>query len=137
MTHGCSPSRLYSDDRNRCTMGSNFVRVMWSNGLTAYPTGDEVGAAVTASYRAVFALPRGRTLLAAPLAVADLHDHQTAANADNMHDLCLGQLPPGARLRGIRIDAGLIHDPNGDHNGAQRLRLRPSEMPSAQASGTP
>ncbi len=92
-------------------MGSNFVRVMWSNGLTAYPTDDEVGAAVTASYRAVFALPRGRTLLAAPLAVADLHDHQTAANADNMHDLCLGQLPPGARLRGIRIDAGLIHDP--------------------------
>ncbi len=110
---------------------------MWSNGLTAYPTGDEVGAAVTTSYRAVFALPRGRTLLAAPLAVADLHDHQTAANADNMHNICLGQVPPGARLRGIRIDTGLIQDPNGDPNAVERLRLRPSEMPSAQARVTP
>ncbi len=87
--------------------------------------------------RAVKSLPRSRTLIAAPLAVADLHDHQTAANADNMHDLCLGQLPPGARLRGIRIDAGLIQDPNGDHNAVERLRLRPNEMPSAQASSTP
>jgi hypothetical protein len=35
---------IYRDDRNRCLVGKKFVRVMWSNGLTAYPTGEEVGA---------------------------------------------------------------------------------------------
>ena len=48
---------LYRGDRNRCTVGKTFVRVMWSNGLTAYPTGVEVGAAVVASYRALYELP--------------------------------------------------------------------------------
>lgn len=35
---------IYRNDANRCTVGKTFVRVMWSNGLTAYPTGAEVGA---------------------------------------------------------------------------------------------
>jgi hypothetical protein len=41
---------IYLGDPNRCTVGKTFVRVMWSNGLTAYPTGEEVGAPVAASY---------------------------------------------------------------------------------------
>ncbi len=36
---------IYRGDANRCSVGKTFVRVMWSNGLTAYPTGAEVGAA--------------------------------------------------------------------------------------------
>lgn len=40
---------IYRGDANRCTVGRTFVRVMWSNGLTAYPTGAEVGAPVVAS----------------------------------------------------------------------------------------
>ena len=43
---------IYHGDANRCTVGKTFVRVMWSNGLTAFPSGDEVGAPVVASYRA-------------------------------------------------------------------------------------
>lgn len=113
---------LYRGDGNRCTVGRTFVRVMWSNGLTAYPTGDEVGAAVVASYRALYKLPSGKVVAVAPLDVADLHDHSTAANADNMHDLCLPQPPRGARLRGVRIGGGLIQDPNGDPNAAQTFR---------------
>jgi hypothetical protein len=35
---------IYRRDKNRCEVGTTFVRVMWSNGLTAYPTGEEVGA---------------------------------------------------------------------------------------------
>jgi len=111
--------RLYKNDQNRCTTGSTFIRVMWSNGLTAYATGEEVGAAVTDSYRAVFKLANGKRTSFAPLAVADLYDHSTAANADNMHDLCLDDIPRGAKLRGITIGADLIQDPNGDPNRAQ------------------
>ena len=48
---------------------------MWSNGLTAYPTGAEVGAPVVASYRAIYKLPNGKVVAIAPLEVADLHDH--------------------------------------------------------------
>jgi hypothetical protein len=44
---------IYRGDRNRCKVGKSFVRVMWSNGLTAYPTGAEVGAPVVSSYRAI------------------------------------------------------------------------------------
>lgn len=113
---------LYRGDRNRCTVGRTFVRVMWSNGLTAYPTGTEVGAAVVASYRALYKLMSGRVVAIAPLDVADLHDHSTAANADNMHDLCLPRPPRGAKLRGVRIGGGLIQDPNGDPNDAQTFR---------------
>lgn len=113
---------IYRGDRNRCTVGKTFVRVMWSNGLTAYPTGAEVGAPVVASYRAIYKLPNGKALAIAPLDVADLHDHPSAANADNMHDLCLPRPPRGAKLKGVTIAGGLIQDPNGDPNAAQNFR---------------
>ena len=115
---------IYRVDRNRCTVGSTFVRVMWSNGLTAYPTGEEVGAPVLASYRALYRLPGGRgTAAIAPLEVADLHDHETSFNADNMHDLCLPEVPHGAKLSAITIGADLIRDPNGDPNEAQDFKV--------------
>ncbi len=113
---------IYRGDRNRCTAGRTFVRVMWSNGLTAYPTGAEVGAPVVASYRAIYRLPNDRALALAPLEVADLHDHPSAANADNMHDLCLPRPPRGAELTAVTIGGGLIQDPNGDPNLAQKFR---------------
>ena len=94
---------------------------MWSNGLTAYPTGAEVGAPVVASYRAIYRLPNGKIVAIAPLEVADLHDHDAAFNADNMHDLCLPP-PRGATLAGVTIGGGLIQDPNGDPNTAQKFR---------------
>ncbi|HEY5332369.1 MAG TPA: hypothetical protein VIJ21_02395 [Solirubrobacterales bacterium] len=114
---------IYRNDPNRCTVGKTFVRVMWSNGLTAYPTGEEVGAPVTASYRAIYKLPSGRTEAVAPLEVADLYDYETSFNADNMHDLCLPQVPGGARLTGVTIAGGLIQDPDGDPNLPQRFTL--------------
>ena len=113
---------IYRGDRNSCTVGKTFVRVMWSNGLTAYPTGAEVAAPVVASYRAIYKMPNGRAVALAPLDVADLHDHPNPANADNMHDLCLPRPPRGATLAGVRIGAGLIQDPNGDPNVAQKFR---------------
>ncbi len=113
---------IYRGDPNRCMVGSTFVRVVWSNGLTAYPTGEEVGASVVASYRATYHLRNGGHIALAPLAVADLHDHSTAANADNMHDLCLPRPPRGANLTGVTIGGGLIQDPNGDPNPPQRFR---------------
>lgn len=119
--------KLYRGDKNRCGVGKTFLRVMWSNGLTAYPSGEEVGAAVTDSYRAVYRLPSGRPLAVAPLEVADLHDHESSFNADNMHDLCLPRPPRGAILARVRIGAGLIQDPNGDPNEAQRFA--PSQAP--------
>jgi hypothetical protein len=114
---------IYGRDRNRCAAGSNFVRVMWSNGLTAYPSGEEVGTPVTASYRALYRLPNGKTVAVAPLEVADLHDHESSFNADNMHDLCLPQIPRGAKLTGVTIAANLIQDPNGDPNPAQKSQV--------------
>jgi hypothetical protein len=116
---------IYDGDPNRCTVGKTFVRVMWSNGLTAYPTGEEVGAAVTASYRALYKLPQGKTVAIAPLEVADLYDHETSFNADNMHDLCLPRPPRGAELTGVTIAGGLIQDPDGDPNLAQKFRVVP------------
>jgi hypothetical protein len=113
---------IYHGDANRCTVGKTFVRVMWSNGLTAYPTGAEVGAPVVASYRAIYKLPNGTVVAIAPIEVADLHDHANSANADNMHDLCLPRLPRGAKLRGVTIGGGLIQDPNGDPNATQKFR---------------
>jgi hypothetical protein len=115
---------IYRNDRNRCQVGKTFVRVMWSNGLTAFPTGEEVGAAVSASYRAIYRLPGGKTDAIAPLEVADLYDHETSFNADNMHDLCLAKVPHGARLVGVTIAVDLIQDPNGDPNLAQNFKLR-------------
>jgi hypothetical protein len=114
---------IYRGDANRCTVGQTFVRVMWSNGLTAYPTGEEVGTSVVASYRAVYRLPSGKAVAVAPLEVADLHDHANSFNADNMHDLCLPRPPRGAKLTAVTIDGGLIQDPNGDPNVAQSSPL--------------
>lgn len=113
---------IYRGDANRCETGAAFVRVMWSNGLTAYPSGEEVGTAVAASYRARYRLPSGQSVAIAPLEVADLHDHESSFNADNMHDLCLPRLPRGAKLTGVTIAADLIQDPNGDPNPAQSFR---------------
>lgn len=113
---------IYHGDANRCTVGQTFVRVAWSNGLTAYPTGAEVGAPVVASYRAMYRLRNGKVVAVAPIAVGDLNDHATSANADNMHDLCLPRLPRGAKLTGVTIGGGLIQDPNGDPNIAQKFR---------------
>jgi hypothetical protein len=117
------PASIYKDDQNRCTTGKVFVRVMWSNGLTAYPTGEEVGSAVVGSYRATYKLKNGKSKTLKPLAVADLHDHASAFNSDNMHDLCLPQPPSGSKLSGIRIGAKLIQDPNGDPNDAQKFAV--------------
>jgi hypothetical protein len=97
---------------------------MWSNGLTAYPTGAEIGAPVVASYRALYKLPSGKVVAIASLNVADLHDHPNSANADNMHDLCLPRPPRGAKLSGVTIGGGLIQDPNGDPNVAQKFKAR-------------
>lgn len=127
-TWALTPS-IYRGDRNRCQVGKTFVRVMWSNGLTAYPTGEEVGPSVTASYRAIYRLPNRNTVAIAPLEVADLHDHQSSFNADNMHDLCLPQVPHGAELTEVTIAANLIQDPNGDPNLAQKFRTRRSPAP--------
>jgi hypothetical protein len=125
---------LYRGDRNRCEAGKTFVRVMWSNGLTAHPTGEEVGAAVAASYRALYELP-SRTVAIAPLEVADLHDHESSFNADNMHDLCLPRVPRGAALVGVTIAADLIQDPNGDPNLAQRFRVEGYAPTSLRRNG--
>jgi hypothetical protein len=114
---------IYRGDHNRCTVGETFVRVMWSNGLTAYPTGAEVVAPVGASYRAIYKLPNGKVVAIAPLEVADLHDHPSAANADNMHDLCLPHLPRAAKLTGVTIGGELIQDPNGDPNATQKFKV--------------
>ncbi len=123
---------VYRGDANRCQTGKTFVRVMWSNGLTAYPSGEEVGAPVAASYRARYKLPNGKRVAIAPLEVADLHDHESAFNADNMHDLCLPAPPPAARLTGVTIAANLIQDPNGNPNPAQNFRLAPAAAGFAQ-----
>ena len=108
-------------DRNRCTVGKNSARVVWSNGLTAYPDGSEIGASVVNSYRAYFALPSGKVIRVKPLAVADLADHSKTANDDNMHDLCLPAVPKGAVLNAVTIGANQIQDPNGDPNEKQKL----------------
>ena len=113
---------IYRGDANRCTVGKTFVRVMWSNGLTAYPTGAEVGAPVVASYRAVYKLPSGKLVAVAPLEVADLHDHPSAANADNMHDLCLPRLPRGAKLTGVTIGGGA--DPGPQRRSEHRSEVQ-------------
>jgi hypothetical protein len=114
---------IYRRDKNRCEVGTTFVRVMWSNGLTAYPTGEEVGAPVLASYRALYKLRSGKTVAIAPLEVADLYDHESSFNADNMHDLCLAEVPRGALLAEVTIGADLIQDPDGDPNLAQRFKV--------------
>ncbi len=115
---------MLKGDANACTVGRTFVRVVWSNGMTAYPTGAEVGDAVVKSYRALFTLPNGKVINVRPLAVADLADHSTTAMDDNMHDLCLPKVPAGALLSEIRIGANFLQDPNGDPNLVQHFTVR-------------
>jgi len=116
-------SKMLQGDKNCCTVGKNFVRVVWSNGVTAYPHGDEVGAAVVNSYSAVLMLRNGKTIIVKPLAVGDLADHLKTSMDDNMHDLCLPTLPKGAKLIEIRIGASMLEDPNGDPNLEQHFKL--------------
>lgn len=122
---------LYAKDRNRCSpgVGATFVRVVWSNGVTASSDSgaiSEVGDAITASYQAVYRLAGGGLKAFTPLAVADLLDHGgTAAMDDNMHDLCLPKVPRGAKLHAIKIGANFVQDPNGDPNDSQTFIVRP------------
>jgi hypothetical protein len=115
---------MMSGDTNACTVGETFVRVAWSNGMTAYPTGLEIGDAVVNSYRALFTLPNGKVINVRPLAVADLADHSTPAMDDNMHDLCLPKVPAGAVLSEVRVGAKFLQDPNGDPNLVQHFKVR-------------
>ena len=127
---------LYAGDRNRCRVGRTFVRVVWSNGVTASTPGIapgqpgnivEVGPTAAASYRAVYRLPSGKTIAVRPLGLGDLLDHPKpgapAAADDNMHDLCLPPVPARARLIGVDVGPGIVEDPNGDPNVAQDFRL--------------
>ena len=115
---------MEAGDENACTVGTTFVRVVWSNGITAYPGGDEVGAAVVASYKVDYQLPSGKTRSLAPLAVADLGDHPPKVFLDdNMHDLCLSDVPSGAVLKAIEIGGNLLQKPNGVPNEAQTFQL--------------
>ena len=118
------PSML-EGDKNACAVGRTFVRVAWSNGMTAYPTGAEVGDAVVRSYRALFRFPDGSIRNLRTLAVADLADHSTTAMDDNMHDLCLPKVPSRAVLTEVRVGANLLQDPNGDPNLVQHFVVRP------------
>jgi hypothetical protein len=111
-------------DTNACTVGQTFIRIAWSNGMTAYPTGLEIGDAVVNSYRALFTLPSGKVINVRPLAVADLADHSTPAMDDNMHDLCLPKVPAGAVLSEVRVGAKFLQDPNGDPNLVQHFKVR-------------
>jgi len=111
-------------DRNRCTVGTSFVRVVWSNGMTAYPTGAVTGQDVVDSYRAIFRTKANKRVVLAPLAVGDLNDHNNPFLEDNMQDLCLASVPPGAILTQVTLGANLLQDPNGDPNAAQRFRVR-------------
>lgn len=111
-------------DRNRCTVGKAFVRVVWSNGMAAYPTGAIPGQAVVDSYRAIFRTSGGGRLVVAPVALGDLNDHNNPFLEDNMHDLCLAAVPKGAVLTRVTLGANLLQDPNGDPNAAQRFRVR-------------
>lgn len=115
---------MLKGDKNACTVGKTFVRVAWSNGMTAYPGGTELGDAAVKSYRALFTLPNGKVINVRPLAVADLADHSTTAMDDNMHDLCLPKVPAGAVLKEIRIGANFLQDPNGDPNLVQRFKVQ-------------
>jgi len=114
---------LLKRDKNRCTVGTASVRVVWSNGMTAYPTGAVLGQPVVDSYRAIFRLPSGQRVVLAPLAVGDINDHGKPFLEDNMQDLCLQDVPRGAVLKQITIGANLLQDPNGDPNGPIRFRV--------------
>ncbi len=117
-------AKQLKSDLNRCTAGKAFVRVVWSNGMTAYPTGAFPGQAVVDSYRAIFRTSAGKRLVIAPVALGDLNDHNNPFLEDNMHDLCLAAVPKGAVLTRVTLGANLLQDPNGDPNAAQRFSVR-------------
>ncbi len=108
---------LLTNDANACTVGSTFVRVVWSGGITDFPTGNEVGVAVTRAYRLTY-LHRGKTVTVAPLEIGDLND------GDNMHDLSFPAIPARAKLLTITLPGRHVEDPNGDPNSFQVFRFR-------------
>jgi hypothetical protein len=108
---------LLTNDANACTVGSAFVRVVWSGGITDFPTGNEVGVAVTRAYRLTY-LHRGKTVAVAPLEIGDLND------GDNMHDLSFSAIPARAKLLTITLPSRHVEDPNGDPNSFQVFRFR-------------
>jgi len=108
---------LLTNDANACTVGSAFVRVVWSGGITDFPTGNEVGVAVTRAYRLTY-LHRGKTVTVTPLEIGDLND------GDNMHDLSFPAIPARAKLLTITLPGRLVEDPNGDPNSFQVFRFR-------------
>jgi hypothetical protein len=108
---------LLTNDANACTVGSAFVRVVWSGGITDFPTGNEVGVAVTRAYRLTY-LHRGKTVTGAPLEIGDLND------GDNMHDLSFSATPARAKLLTITLPGRHEEDPNGDPNSFQVFRFR-------------
>jgi len=108
---------LLTNDANACTVGSTFVRVVWSGGITDFPTGNEVGVAVTLAYRLTY-LHRGKTVTVAPLEIGDLND------GDNMHDLSFPAIPARAKLLTITLPGRHVEDPNGDPNSFQVFRFR-------------
>jgi hypothetical protein len=108
---------LLTNDANACTVGSAFVRVVWSGGITDFPTGNEVGGAVTRAYRLTY-LHRGKAVTVAPLEIGDLND------GDNMHDLSFPPIPARAKLLTITLPGRHVEDPNGDPNSFQVFRFR-------------
>jgi hypothetical protein len=108
---------LLTNDANACTVGSAFVRVVWSGGITDFPTGNEVGGAVTRAYRLTY-LHRGKAVTVAPLEIGDLND------GDNMHDLSFPAIPARAKLLTITLPGRHVEDPNGDPNSFQVFRFR-------------
>ena len=105
------------NDANQCTIGSTSIRVVWSGGITAYPSGNEVGAEVTNSYKVSYFVDGSSPISETPLALGDLND------GDNMHDLCMPAMPLNAKLLSISLGGGLVQDPNGDPNLSQRFQL--------------
>jgi len=112
---------LLTNDANACTVGSAFVRVVWSGGITDFPTGNEVGVAVTQAYRLTY-LHRGKTVTVAPLEIGDLND------GDNMHDLSFSAIPAQAKLLSITLPGKHVEDPNGDPNSFQVFRFREPKL---------
>ena len=108
---------LLVNDANASTVGSTFIRVVWSGGITDYPTGNEVGSDVTSAYRLTY-LYGGKPVSMAPLDIGDLND------GDNMHDLSFPAIPARAQLLTITLPGMLVEDPNGDPNPAQVFRFQ-------------
>jgi hypothetical protein len=110
--------QMLVNDANKCAQGSTFLRVVWSGGITDYPTANEVGDDVAAAYRVVYSVKGAKPIAIAPLSLGDLND------GDNMHDLCLPELPVNAKLWSVRLPANLVQDPNGDPNPSQSFKLK-------------